>query len=647
MFELKNVSKKYGDAFALHQVSLTTAKGLNFIVGASGSGKTTLLKIISGMDQDFEGEVTFGGKDIKKLTSFDKSSFYNGVFGFVWQDFNLLEDSTVLENVLLPLSLKDGVNHKSAEKLLKDMKLQDLAGQKVKYLSGGQKQRVAIARELIKNPRVIIADEPTSALDARTAKAAMEVLRAISKTRTVIVVTHDTTLIQDRDTVFELDKGELVRDGVCETPPPRFTRPPAFHKLPMANAFALAKRNIKNKFGRYAAAVLSLLIAGVLLMTAFSGAVGRAGDTEFKKLLDTYGENILDINIVNSFMSAGGTDGSKKDEPNADVTQNISGLYEKYAKDERVTFALFLQPFNEIQITAGGKKYAIENTGSSPEIKKLLSGNMPVSGNEIVVPESFAVQVGQDKDSILGTEIEFEGSIYNWDSGSPVLKKTKITAKIVGVADTKVSTEFEGKKTEYTLTDAFFFSKEAIENLRNQAGIKKNELNFLMRAKTPNDLIALKNEINQQGIVPLGRFELVEDIVKLSTQTGALSGSAGAIISVLSGIMVIAVFLITGLMRRREYAIYKASGFHNRHLCVLTFVELSLCGAAAMVLLLILSPLLNLATGKFFGADILNLTMLLTGMGLILLSAAVAYIATMMTYIKTDIAAALQSGDRS
>ncbi|WP_313894644.1 ABC transporter ATP-binding protein [Psychrobacillus sp.] len=221
MFEIKNVCKKYNGEFALNNISVAIGKGLNFIVGASGSGKTALLKIISGMEQHFDGDVSYSGKDIKALTNAEKSYFYNNVFGFVWQDFNLLEELTVLENVLLPQYLKDGPKNKHAEKTLKELRIYDIAGQKVKSLSGGQKQRVAIARELMKNPQVIIADEPTSALDEKSSKITMDILREISKKRTVIIVTHDTSLIRDKDNVFELDKGELISgtgNSLAQTP---------------------------------------------------------------------------------------------------------------------------------------------------------------------------------------------------------------------------------------------------------------------------------------------------------------------------------------------------------------------------------------------------------------------------------------------
>lgn len=154
MFEIKNVSKRFGEEYALRSVSMNIGKGLNFIIGSSGSGKTTLLKIISGMEQHFDGEAFYCGENVKALTEEEKSYYYNNIFGFVWQDFNLLEDLTVLENVMLPQYLKPRQDKKAVMKVLRELKISELADQKVDKLSGGQKQRVAIARELIKNPQV-------------------------------------------------------------------------------------------------------------------------------------------------------------------------------------------------------------------------------------------------------------------------------------------------------------------------------------------------------------------------------------------------------------------------------------------------------------------------------------------------------------
>lgn len=664
MFEIKNVSKQYGEEFALNNVTMTIGTGLNFIVGASGSGKTTLMKIISGMEQDFDGEVTFCGKNIKTLSAKEKSYYYNNVFGFVWQDFNLLEEATVLENVLLPQCLKDGKSvttasagkgkdslgngRKDAEKILKDLKIQDLKNQKVKDLSGGQKQRVAIARELMKNPQVILADEPTSALDGKTSKTIMDILRTLAKSRTVIVVTHDTSLIDEKDKVYELDKGELISEEesvhVKETIPKLANK----HSITLSRAFSIAKINTKNKIGRFLIASISLMIAGVLLLTTMSGSINRGSQNEFSKLFDTYGENILDIDIVGSFMSAAGAGGEDNDGPKADVTQDTNGLYEKYKNDERLSFITPLQPYNDIQITLDGKSYSIEKTGSSPVINHLVAGRMTTEDNgyEVVVPESFIKKLDISAKEAIGKEIDFSANIYQWINDEPILKPVNVKATIVGVSDNTVFYEYAGETMSYTVDDSFFFNKKAVDDIRVQARIENDSFNITMRAKTPEDLIFLKDELNQNGIIPLGQFELVEDMVRLNNQTTEQSSSGSVVIGILAIVMVIAVYLTTGFMRRREFAIYKTSGFHNSHLFLIVTSETIINSIFAILLLLVTSPLVNIATQSMFGADILSAKMLCMGVLLILGVSVVSFGTTVLSFIKTNISMVLKAGDR-
>ncbi len=647
MFELKNVSKQYNGEFALNNISLTMGKGLNFIVGASGSGKTTLLKIISGMERDFGGEVYYCGKNMKELTTKEKSYFYNNIFGFVWQDFNLLEDLSVLDNVLLPQYLKDKQNHKNAEKILKDLGIFNFAHRKVKDLSGGQKQRVAIARELMKNPRVIIADEPTSALDEKNAKTTMDILKAISKDRTVIVVTHDTNLIDHKSNVIDLDEGETTvfpQKNVTNTEKLTYGES---HRLSIKNAFAMTKSNAKSKFGRFLVAALSLMIAGILLLTTVSGTVESSSQGDFDKLIDTYGEGLKDISIVGSFMSAGGTGDKEEEKPNADVSQDIGGLYDQYIGDKRVDFTAFLQAFDNIKVTVSGKEYQIQGTGNVPTINKLVTGNMPAGkDNEVVVPESFVKTLGISNEQAIGKEIDFSSSIVNWDTGAPVLKDASITAKIVGVADNSVYSEYEGEMIEFTIDDSFFFSKVALDDLRKQAGFENNEMNFLIRAKTPTDMIAIKDELNEKGIVPLGQFELVEDIVRLNEQTTEQSESASMFIGILAVVMVIAISLITGFMRKREFAIYKVSGFNNANLSLLNLTEKITEIITAILLMLVTSPLINIVTKGLFSASILNSKMLISSVLFIALVGVIAFFTTAIAYLKTNITRALKTGDR-
>lgn len=647
MFELKNVSKKYKDEFALRNITMSIGKGLNFIIGSSGSGKTTLLKIISGMEPSFDGEVLYCGQSIQALTEQEKSYFYNNVFGFVWQDFNLLDELTVLENVMLSEYLKEKQDKNNVMKVLRELKISELAHQKCGKLSGGQKQRVAIARELIKNPQVIIADEPTSALDEKSAKTTMDILRDISKSRMVIVVTHDTSLIDPKSKVYELDKGELISFPDKLQAKVSKLDMKLHHSLSLSNACRLGIQNTKSRLGRFSIAAISLCIATTLLLVTVSGAIAGGGQSEFDKLLSTYGDGLLDIGLYNSFIDASGADGKDSDKPNGDVTQDISGLFDKYANDKRVDFISYMVPFNNIKIVLNGKEYQINNSGNTPVINKLVAGNMP-SGNEheVVVPNSFVDALGLSPNEAIGKEITFSGDIVDWSSGSPVYKNTFTKAKIVGVMDTTVRYDYEGKMMEFTVDDSFLFNKAALVELHEKVGKPTDKMNVLIRAKTPEGMIAIKDELNKNGIVPIGRFELVEDIVRLNNQTAEQSGTASIVIGLLSMVIVLATSMMTAMLRRREYAIYKVTGFCAKDLTLMTGAESLITVIASAGLFLSTSPLINLATTELWNVNILKDKLLMTGVLLVLALSVLYCIVTIFISVTTKAVTSLKTGDR-
>ena len=647
MFEIKNVSKQFDKEYALHDVSMVIGCGLNFIIGASGSGKTTLLKIISGMEPSFEGEALFCGQNINKMSEREKSNFYNNVFGFVWQDFNLIDDWTVLENILLPQYLKTGLDGKAAaNRVLRELKISELKYQKIGKLSGGQKQRVAIARELMKDPQVILADEPTSALDEESAQNTMDILRGLSKTRIVIVVTHDTALIDNRSTVYELDKGELVLQPNLERTRTSFKRKYQSH-LSLGDACKLGITFLKRKCGRAVTTGLSLLTAATLLLVAVSGAITDSSQAAFDELFSTYGDSLMDITVADSFMSAGGTNGEQRDEPNADVSQNIDGLYEKYSDDDRVTYVLFAQPFDNIKIKVHGKDYTIESSNNVPVINHLVAGSMPMGvEKEVIVPEGFVKTLGITNEQAIGKEIEFSGTVNDWESGEPIETPMQTTVKIVGVIDTTIISEYGGKTYEYSIDDSFFFSPAAMNAMREGAGMEPEPGIFYIRCKTPADLIAIKDELNASGIVPLGRFELVEDMVRLKAQTNQQSNSAMVVIGILSVVVVLAIASFNAMLRRREYAICKVSGFSKLHLAKATLMEFLLLTTLTCALFLTLSPLLNLATTAFWDVNILNGKMLLTGVLLTALTGVLSCAVTTAIGVSTNASDALKAGDR-
>ncbi|WP_218657065.1 ABC transporter ATP-binding protein, partial [Enterococcus hirae] len=168
MLSLIEIKKVFGNEIVLNHLSGDFQKGLNFIYGPSGSGKTTLLNIISGMDQNFEGDVYFNNQSMKRFTKKELSDYYYNSIGFIWQDYQLIEYLSVECNIDLVLSLSNlnkAERKMKVAKVLEELGISGLAKMKVAKLSGGQKQRVAIARALVKDPEIIIADEPTKHLD--------------------------------------------------------------------------------------------------------------------------------------------------------------------------------------------------------------------------------------------------------------------------------------------------------------------------------------------------------------------------------------------------------------------------------------------------------------------------------------------------
>ena len=198
MLEVKNLVKHYSTkggvtVKALDNVSVTFPEtGMVFLLGRSGSGKSTLLNVSGGLDKPDSGEIIVKGRSSKDFSQADFDSYRNTYVGFVFQEYNILNDFTVEQNIALALQLQSKPNDKKAvNDILNQVDLKGLGKRKPNTLSGGQKQRVAIARALIKNPEIIFADEPTGALDSNTGRQVLDTLKKLSETKLVVVVSHD------------------------------------------------------------------------------------------------------------------------------------------------------------------------------------------------------------------------------------------------------------------------------------------------------------------------------------------------------------------------------------------------------------------------------------------------------------------------
>ncbi|WP_341266796.1 ABC transporter ATP-binding protein [Candidatus Phytoplasma fraxini] len=220
MLNLVNLSKHYilkkGLRHAvLKNISLDLPdKGLVFLLGKSGSGKTTLLNLLGCIDNLDEGDILINNNSVRKFKNVDYDNYRNGNIGFIFQDYNLLSDLTVAQNIALSLQLQGKKVELSL--ITETLKKVDLVGYEHRFinqLSGGQKQRVAIARTFIKDTSIILCDEPTGNLDSETAKDILDSLKKMSENKLILVVTHDAeSAFSYGDRVIELKDGQIISD---------------------------------------------------------------------------------------------------------------------------------------------------------------------------------------------------------------------------------------------------------------------------------------------------------------------------------------------------------------------------------------------------------------------------------------------------
>lgn len=220
MITIHNLNKYYFSGsekyHALRNINLELPeRGFVFITGKSGSGKSTLLNIIGGIDCYDSGELIIDGLNTQKFSRKDFNAYRNSYIGFIFQEFNVIKNLNLYENISLSLQLQRKSIKQNHNFIMETIQKVGLAGKekrKMNQLSGGERQRVAIARAIVKSPHVIIADEPTGNLDQKNRDIVMDILKTISTEKLVIVVTHDKTLAEKYgDYEITLKDGEIVK----------------------------------------------------------------------------------------------------------------------------------------------------------------------------------------------------------------------------------------------------------------------------------------------------------------------------------------------------------------------------------------------------------------------------------------------------
>ncbi|WP_373102082.1 ABC transporter ATP-binding protein [Streptococcus parasanguinis] len=221
MLELKNICKSFNQGefknSVLKNINLIVKQGdFISIMGPSGSGKSTLINILGLLDSEFRGEYKLNGEIIKSLNEDQHATLRNNDIGFVFQQFHLIDEYTVRENILLSfLYSEKKANLKYIESLVEDLGLVDKLNEYPNNLSGGQKQRVALIRALAHKPKFLIADEPTGALDEESRDEILQILQNLNDSgTTIIIVTHDEFVANCSKTRYKMRNGHLTLEGL-------------------------------------------------------------------------------------------------------------------------------------------------------------------------------------------------------------------------------------------------------------------------------------------------------------------------------------------------------------------------------------------------------------------------------------------------
>lgn len=306
MIKLVNVNKYYQSG----NERIHVIKGLNyefpntglvFILGPSGSGKSTLLNLLGGLDKPDSGEIWIEDKELGTFTKKEQNYYLNSYLGFVFQEYNILKDLNLKQNINLSLQLQKRNKKESKRKvneIINEVELNGLEKRKVSQLSGGQKQRIAIARALVKDPSLIIADEPTGNLDSETSKKIFDLFKKISKQRLIIIVTHDEESANlYGDSILKIDTAnqDLNNETTNVNQISSDIKVISDRKLylekaktPFKTIFKLAFKNIWTKKLRY----LLMFVISLISLVFLSFAIELNGDKLYQNVFTTVNNDI-------------------------------------------------------------------------------------------------------------------------------------------------------------------------------------------------------------------------------------------------------------------------------------------------------------------------------------------------------------------
>lgn len=586
MIQLKELTKIYNPnqhkaVHALTNINLTFQPGeFVCIYGKSGSGKSTLLNLLSGLDFPTSGAVYLGKQDMKQFNETELANCRKDDIGFIFQDFQLLDHLTVMENIELGLSMSKydkNTKHQKILDVLKQVELTDYSHHKTNELSGGQKQRVSIARALIKNPSVLIADEPTGALDSMTSSKIMGLLQKVAESgKLVLVVTHDHDFKGYATRLITLKDGKVISDELQSEPnnqlPPKTTSPPS-RAFNFMSAFNLSARNIYKKKWRYFLVSIGMIIG----LCGLSVALGMSNG------ISSYVQYARD-NMINS---------QKLTFIKDDLLNNDD--YFNLQKQEAVDF---IQKEFVLQGKIKGNWEEI-NFNMKPLIKadhstdytqpQPLYGQLPEKDDEIALSEEIARKLlpsGSSLEEILGRELDIKALAVDdinyypsrWDN-------QKYTVSAV------IEKSLIDQDYAYITYDSHSNIARRSRFLGKNQDIPSNYMSVYV--KDSKDIVTVYNQFKEQYTI-IQPSDHLSGIISILRNFNILVMLGAVLILVIASLMIGIILYISVLERQKEIGLIIALGGTKLDIKKIFMSEGILLGAFASICGVCLSLILQI-----------------------------------------------------
>ena len=437
------ISDKKVETKALRDINLTLPeKGLIFITGKTGCGKTTLLNILGKLDKPTSGRIYIGQEDITKYNRKQDDDYRNNFAGFIFQEYNLIDELTVYENIAMAQKLQGKeVEEEVIDEILSKIDLIEQRNKKCDELSGGQKQRVAIVRAIMKKPKIILADEPTGALDTKTGKEILEILKELSKETLIIVVSHDLEYAKTYgDRIIKMEDGRIVEDSGEEVEE-EYTKKieQGRGKLSIKDSFKLGMFNLNHRIKKLIVMILVSVVAFILIGVTGTFISFNKGKVVFDTMKRENVHQLIIRNVINDRNESF----SKEEIQTYKSKYENKKFYQIYSIDSyRIEndasdgSADFLDNYvyNEMEIN--------EEIANYLDLK-LIIGRYPASDNEVLITD-YQYEIF----NISGYRYENSSSVVPIDSYADIIGRplnvsssssryvNNLQFEIVGIIDT-------------------------------------------------------------------------------------------------------------------------------------------------------------------------------------------------------------------